>query len=188
MVLRIKNMVCNRCISAVEELFKDIGFKNFNISLGQVEIEEEDLTDEAKSQLSRRLINLGFELIDDKNSKIIESIKNLVVSKIHYEELTEENFKWSEIISKAIHYDYKYLSRLFSSVEGITIEQYIIHQKIEKVKEMIVYDELTLSEIAWKLGYSSVAHVSNQFKKVTGMSPREFKQIGTSGRKPLDKV
>jgi len=181
-------MVCNRCITAVENLFAELGFKGFKVSLGLVDLEENQISIDKKEQLKTKLIDLGFEIISDKNSKMIESIKNLIIKKVHYDDLSEQNFTWSSIISKELHYDYKYLSRLFSSVEGITIEQYIILQKIEKVKEMIVYDELTLSEIAWKLGYSSVAHLSNQFKKVTGMSSRDFKLIGTQRRKPLDKV
>ena len=181
-------MVCNRCITAVENLFAELGYKDFKVSLGLVDLKENQISIDKKEQLNTKLLNLGFELIDDQKSKMIESIKNLVINKIHYDDLTEQSFTWSDIISKNLHYEYKYLSRLFSSVEGITIEQHIILQKIEKVKEMMVYDELTLSEIAWKLGYSSVAHLSNQFKKVTGMPPRDFKLIGAQRRKPLDKV
>jgi AraC-like DNA-binding protein len=173
---------------AVENLFNKLGYQNFRVSMGLVELDENQIPNDRKEQLKTKLKILGFELIDDKKSRLIESIKNLIINKIQYDNLAVQNFTWSDIISQDLHYDYKYLSRLFSSVEGITIEQYIILQKIEKAKELIVYDELTLSEIAWKLGYSSVAHLSNQFKKVTGMSSRDFKLIGINRRKPLDKV
>jgi AraC-like DNA-binding protein len=152
--------------------------------MGMVEIEEDQLSIEKKEQLNRKLIELGFELIDDKKGKLIEAVKNLVINKIHHDDLSDQAVNWSDIISRELHYEYKYISRLFSSVQGM----FIILQKIEKVKEMIIYDELTLSEIAWRLGYSSVAHLSTQFKKVTGMAPREFKPIGARFRKSLDKV
>ena len=181
-------MVCNRCIAAVENLFSKLDYQNFKVSMGLVELEENQIPGDKIEQLKTKLNILGFELIDDKKSRLIESIKNLIINKIHHDDLAYNTFTWSDIISNTLHYEYKYLSRLFSSVEGITIEQYIIHQKIEKAKELIVYDELTLSEIAWKLGYSSVAHLSNQFKKVTGMSSRDFKLIGSLRRKSLDKV
>ncbi len=188
MILHIRNMVCNRCITAVNNTFEELGFKDFTVSMGMVEIEEDQLSIENKERLNEKLIDLGFELIDDKKSKLIEAIKNLIINKIHNDDLSDQVINWSNIISRALHYEYKYISRLFSSVQGITIEQFIILQKIEKVKEMIMYDELTLSEIAWRLGYSSVSHLSNQFKKVTGMAPRDFKPIGTKFRKSLDKV
>ncbi len=181
-------MVCNRCIMAVSNTFKEVGFKDYTVSMGMVEIEEDQLSTEKKGHLNEKLVDLGFELIDDKRSKLIEAVKSLIINKIHSEDLSDQGINWSEIISRTLHYEYKYISRLFSSVQGITIEQFIILQKIEKVKEMILYDELTLSEIAWRLGYSSVAHLSNQFKKVTGMAPREFKPIGAKFRKSLDKV
>lgn len=181
-------MVCNRCITAVENVFSKLDYQNFKVSMGLVELEENQISGDRKELLKTKLNNLGFELIDDKKSRLIESIKNLIIEKIHHDDLVNNTFVWSNIISDTLHYEYKYLSRLFSSVEGITIEQFIILQKIEKAKELIAYDELTLSEIAWKLGYSSVAHLSNQFKKITGMSSRDFKQIGIHRRKPLDKV
>ncbi len=188
MILHIRNMVCKRCIMAVNDTFEKLGFKNFTVSMGTIEIEENQLSDETKVQLNEKLIDLGFELIDDKKSKLIEAIKNLIINKIHNEDLSDQVLNWSDLIARALHYEYKYISGLFSSVQGITIEQFIILQKIEKVKEMITYDELTLSEIAWQLGYSSVAHLSNQFKKVTGMAPKEFKPIGSKLRRSLDKV
>jgi len=188
MQLHVKNMVCNRCVKAVEKILQENGFRDYRVSLGLVEMQGEELAAEQKNRLQQQLEENGFELIDDKKSRLIEAIKNLIISKVHHEELQEQTLNWSDIIADKLHYEYKYLSRLFSSVEGITIEQYIIQQKIEKAKELLVYDELTLSEIAWKLGYSSVAHLSGQFKTVTGMTPSAFKQIGAEKRKPLDEV
>jgi len=188
MVLNIKNMVCSRCIMAVEGVFATLGFKNYKVSMGQVELSERELLPVKKHHIISKLGELGFEIIDDKYGRIIENIKNLVIEYIQSGDLSDRPPIWSELISSKIPYDYKYISRLFSSVEGITVEHFIIQQKIERVKELIVYDELSLSEVAWKLGYSSVAHVSGQFKKVTGMSPRDFKEIGAGGRKALDKV
>lgn len=185
--LHIKNMVCNRCIMAVDSVLKETGFTDFHVALGSVEVKEDEL-EAAKDPLKQKLEEIGFELIDDRKSQLIESIKNLIITKIHHEDLQGQTVNWSDIIADRFPYDYKYLSRLFSSVEGITIEQFIIQQKIEKIKELLIYDELTLSQIAWQLGYSSVAHVSSQFKAVTGMTPREFKQIGADKRKPIDKV
>lgn len=181
-------MVCYRCIMAVEDLFKVLGFKNYIVSMGTVRLPEENMEPDKLEQIRARLSNLGFELIDDKKTKLIEAIKNTIVKKIHHDSITDLQLNWSTIITEEVRNDYRYLSHLFSSVEGITIEQYIILQKIEKVKELIVYDELSLSEIAWKLNYSSVAHLSNQFKKVTGMRPKEFKNLGNEFRTPLDKV
>src|SRR5690606_5203838 len=126
--------------------------------------------------LRTHLENLGFEIIDDKKSRLIEQIKTLVIEMVHHSE-EPENLKYSELISSRLHYDYPYLSRLFSETEGVTIEQYIINQKIEKAKEYLVYDELNISELAWKLNYSSVAHFSAQFKKVTGMTPSQFRNL-----------
>jgi AraC-like DNA-binding protein len=157
------------------------------INLGEVDIEEQELTADKLSEINSALTELGFELIDDRKSRIIEKIKNAVVELVHYNN-DETKLKHSEYIAAQLHYDYTYLSKLFSEVEGMTIEQYIIYQKIEKVKELLVYDELSLSEIAYQLGYSSVAHLSAQFKKVTGFTPSFFKKNGISHRKPIDKV
>ncbi|MEA4982682.1 MAG: AraC family transcriptional regulator, partial [Paludibacter sp.] len=133
------------------------------------------------------LIPYGFQLIDDKKSRIIEKVKNTIVDLVH---LHDNNIQTnlSDVLSDALHLDYKYLSNIFSEVEGTTIEKYFIAQKIEKVKELLVYDELSLSEIALRLNYSSVAYLSNQFKKVTGLTPSHFKQVGENKRKPLDQV
>ena len=140
-----------------------------------------------KKSLQKKLQNAGFSLIDDRKSQLIEQMKNLVIEKIHYSNEKTE-LKWADIVTGELNLDYKYLSSLFSSVESITFEQYIINQKIERVKELIVYDELTLSEIAFQLHYSSVAYLSNQFKKVTGMTPTQFKKSVDKNRKSLDEI
>lgn len=183
----IKNMVCGRCIMVVNSEFEKLGIHPLNISLGEVDIAEEELNPEQIEELDKALANLGFERIDDRKSRLIEAIKNLVIQHIHYSQ-PDLKTNWSDLISSELHYEYNYLSNLFSSVEGITIENFIIRQKIEKVKELLVYDELTLSEIAWKLGYSSVAHLSSQFKKITGFTPVAFRKMRPIARKPLDKL
>ncbi len=186
MKLYIKNMVCNRCITAVEQELKKLGIEGSNVSLGEVDSPAE-ISKEKLAQLEQNLDELGFELLNDSKKKLIEKIKNIIIQQVHYPE-EEQQHNLSEIISKALHKDYSSLSSLFSDVEGITIEKFLIHQKIEKVKEYIIYDEMSISEIAYKLGYSSVAHLSNQFKKVTGLSPTHFKTLGKNKRKPLDKI
>lgn len=180
-------MVCARCIAAVKEIFKDEGIVPENISLGEVHLKADQLSKEMLSTLDKKLLETGFERIDDKRSRLIEKIRNIVVEQIHYGS-GQLNLNWSDFITKNLPFDYKYLSNLFSSVEGITIEQYIIRQKVEKAKELIIYDELNLSEIAYKLGYSSIAHFSSQFKKITGITPSAFKNISNPGRKALDDV
>lgn len=186
MHLYIKNMVCNRCIMAVREQFTQMDVQPVNIQLGEVELEKE-LTAGQLSLLKKRLDDLGFELLDDNRKQLIEKIKNAVIDHVHYSDLDEKQ-NFSEILSNKLFKDYSYLSGLFSEVEGITIEKYIINQKIERVKELLVYDQLNLSEIAFRLGYSSVAHLSSQFKKVTGLTPTHFKRADTKSRKELDKI
>jgi AraC-like DNA-binding protein len=186
MTLYIKNMVCNRCISAVELELAKLTDKPFSVALGEVVLEE-PLTERQTAQFRERLITLGFELLDDRKQKEIEKIKNLLVAKVQNGEL-EEHFSISEYLGKALRKDYSSISRLFSEVEETTIEQYFILLKIEKVKEWLAYDELSLKEIAWKMGYSSTAHLSAQFKKITGLTPSHFSKIGNSRRKPLDSV
>ena len=182
----VKNMVCNRCIVVVQDEMKKLGLEIENIKLGEVTLEK-DLTSGERVALRKILVPLGFEVIDDKKSRIIEQIKNVIINLVHYE---DNNLKsnLSDVLSKKLNHDYNYLSSLFSEVESTTIEKYFIAQKIEKVKELLVYDELSLSEIALQLNYSSVAYLSNQFKKVTGLTPSHFKQIREDKRKPLDKV
>jgi AraC family transcriptional regulator len=179
-------MVCNRCILVVQQELDKLNVASCKVTLGEVETAGE-LPKEKIEQLEKNLDVLGFELLDNSKQQLIEKIKNIIIQQVHHTQ-EENNHNYSEILSKALHKDYSYLSSLFSEVEGITIEKYIINQKIEKVKELIIYDELSLSEIAYKLGYSSVAHLSNQFKKVTGLTPSHFKKVGQNKRKPLDKI
>lgn len=184
--IHIKNMVCPRCISAVSQLLEELNITHKTIKLGEVELVS-ILNKSEKESLSKKLQNAGFSLIDDRKSQIIEQMKTLVVDKIHHSS-EDLNIKWADFISEKLHLDYKYLSSLFSSVESITFEQYIINQKIERVKELVAYDELTLSEIAFKLNYSSVAYLSNQFKKTTGMTPSQFKKAIDKNRKFLNEI
>lgn len=184
--LFIKNMVCNRCIMVVQNELDKLGLKVKNIKLGEVILEKE-ITSNKKNQLGDVLLTLGFQLIDDKKSRIIEKIKNIIIDLVHHQN-SDSKANLSDVLSNNLNHDYNYLSNLFSEIEGTTIEKYFIAQKIEKVKELLVYDELSLSEIAFRLNYSSVAYLSNQFKKVTGLTPSYFKQIKEDKRKPLDKV
>ncbi len=186
MKLYIKNMVCNRCIMVVQQEADRLGIKTKNITLGEVLLESE-ITQDQKAVFELTLPPLGFELIDDKKSRTIEKIKNIIIELVHHQD-NDIKTNLSGVLSSKLNHDYNYLSNLFSEVEGTTIEKYFIAQKIEKVKELLVYDELTLSEIAYRLNYSNVAYLSNQFKKVTGLTPSHFKQIKEEKRKPLDRV
>jgi len=163
-----------------------LGLDSKNIKLGEVILSKE-ITSLEKENLSKTLEPLGFEVIDDKKGRIIEKIKNIIIDLVHHQD-SDVKTNLSDVLSDKLHHDYNYLSNLFSEVEGTTIEKYFIAQKVEKVKELLVYDELSLSEIANRLNYSSVAYLSNQFKKVTGLTPSHFKQIKEDKRKPLDKV
>jgi len=182
----IKNMVCNRCILVVQKVFDDLGKPPVHITLGEVETEE-PFSAEQLVRLRSTLVGFGFELIDDTRSQLIEKIKNTILKLVRDSD-TAVKVNHSSYIESALHRDYAYLSALFSEVEGSTIEKYIIHQKIELVKELLVYDELTLSEIALKTGYSNVAYLSGQFKKITGLTPSHFKKVRENKRIPLDKV
>lgn len=184
--LFIKNMVCNRCIMMVHNELNKLDLKVKSINLGEVVFEKVP-SSEDKRKLGDSLISLGFEIIDDKKSRIIENIKNTIIDIVHQQN-SEIKKNLSVVLSSRLKLDYNYLSNLFSEIEGITIEKYFIAQRIEKVKEMLVYDELSLSEIAFLLNYSSVAYLSNQFKKVTGLTPSHFKRIREVKRKPLDDV
>jgi AraC-like DNA-binding protein len=190
MIVYVKNMVCNRCVAAVANLFEKQGLAPERVSLGEVVLKEEQLSTDTWKTLDAALEELGFARIDDRKVRIIEGIKNKVIQLIHHSKEVDRKHNWSMVLAEEMHYEYNYLSNLFSSVEGITLEQYIIRQKIEKAKELLFYDELNLSEIANRLGYSSVAHLSSQFKKVTGMTPSELKKNRRAEevRKPLDKV
>lgn len=179
-------MVCQRCIEAVEEEFQQADIPIKSIQLGQVVIKT-NLSAHQNQSLRERLENRGFELLEDKNSQYIELIKGLIIKSIHYSDVTI-NVNYSTYLEKEIGKDYHSLSTLFSSVEGITIERFIILQKLERVKELLIYDELSISQIANKLNYSSVHHLSNQFKKSIGMTPTQFKKNREQLRKPYDQV
>ena len=186
MQLFIKNMVCNRCIKVVSDELTKLGYTVEEIELGRVEIKENP-TDEELNKIIEILESNGFALIEDSKKKITEKIKNIIIAKVHHQE-GESDIPFSKIIENEIGKDYSSLSKIFSSIEQITIEHFIILQKIEKVKEYLRYGEMTLSEIAYNLGYKSVNHLSSQFKKHTGMTATEFKESTTQKRKPLDEV
>lgn len=177
-------MVCSRCKMVVKAEFEKAGLHPLTVELGEVEIKEQ-LTPDTLHQLDTSLQDLGFEIIDNRKSRMIEKIKNNIVELIHHS--TENiDINLSQYISQRLNYDYNYLSNLFSEVEGITIEKYFIAQKIEKVKELLKYDEFTLSQIADRLGYSSVAYLSNQFKKQTGLSPSFYKSLKQNSRRNIE--
>jgi AraC-like DNA-binding protein len=179
-------MISNRCKLAVKEELKKLGLHFIVVDLGEVEVME-NITLQQHQQLQLGLISAGLELMDDKRAILIERIKNVITEMIHHsEEMPKVNY--SDYISEKLNYDYTYLSNLFSAVKGITIQQFIIIHKIERVKELIFYDELNLTEIAFKLHYSSVAHLSNQFKKVTGLSPSQYKQMKDRRRSPIEDI
>jgi AraC family transcriptional regulator len=183
----IRNMVCDRCIKSVSDILNKLDIEAESILLGEISLKE-PLPAELKDILSQKLMQEGFELIDDKKSKTISRIKTIILEYVQNLNYNNKKFHLSDYLSDKLEADYTYLSNLFSSVEGQTIENYLIAQKVERAKELLVYDELTLSEIAMKLGYSSTAHLSNQFKKVTGLTPTHFKSIGAQKRYPLDKL
>jgi AraC family transcriptional regulator len=184
--LFIKNMVCNRCVLTVENILRENQIPYNTVSLGEVDLGRNLSKEEIKS-IQTSLHKVGFELIETRVNKIIEDIKQAVLEYINLG-LDSQNQKLSSFITKTISYDYSYLSDLFSSVEGKTIEQYFILQRIEKVKELLVYDQLSLTEISYQTGFSSVHHLSSQFKKVTGLTPSHFKKIGIERRKSLDQL
>ena len=178
-------MVCDRCRMSVAQVLDDMKVAYRRIDLGEVELVKEP-DEKLLTDLKSRITPLGFELIEDRNSRIISKIKSAVIDQVRGRK--HSKLKLSNFLSEYIGKDYNTLSTLFSGVEGVTIEQFYIHQKIEYVKELLAYDELSLSEIADKLQYSSVQHLSNQFKKVTGLTPSHFRSIGHSRRVPLDRI
>lgn len=179
-------MVSNRCKMAVKEELKKLGLHFTPVELGEVEVMEK-LSSEQLDLLRIGLHNSGLELMDDKRSMLIEKIKNVIIEMVHHtDEIIKVNF--STYLSEKLNHDYTYLSNLFSEVQGTTIEQFIISHKIERIKEFIIYDELSITEIAWKMNYSSVAHLSNQFKKMTGLSPSHFKQLKNKRRSPIEEI
>ncbi|CAN5244650.1 hypothetical protein BH09BAC1_BH09BAC1_24150 [soil metagenome] len=186
MHIYIKYMVSLRCQMMVKEEMKKLGLQYVVVDLGMVEVLE-DMTPEQHEQLKANLLKSGLELLDDKKSILIEKIKTTIIDMVHHtDELPNVNF--SDYISTKLQYDYTYLANIFSEVNGYTIQQFIINHKIERAKELIIYDELNLTEIALKLHYSSVAHLSNQFKKVTGLTPSFFKSLKQKKRTRLEDV
>lgn len=184
--LHIKNMVCRRCILSVAQVLEKNSISPLHIGLGEVTLAEA-LSSEQERAIKADLEAVGFELLDDQRSQLIEKVKTLLIEQVQSGEIPE-TFSLVGFIGKNLHRDYSAISKLFSEVEGITLEQFFILQKIEKVKEWLAYNELSLSEIAYRLGYSSVAYLSSQFKKVTGLTPSEFKRHHTDRRRGLDEV
>lgn len=184
--LHIKNMVCPRCIAAVQGLLNDLNIDFASVQLGEVVLKEE-LDEGLRNKFKAGLLNLGFELLESEKSALISRIKSLVIDQVHNrEEPLKVNF--STYLSENLQRDYTYLSKLFSSTEGITIEKFITRQKMERVKELLFYNQLTISEIAFQLDYSSAAHLSSKFKSETGMTPTEFKNQKKPGHRNLDSL
>lgn len=179
-------MVCSRCKMMVKTELEKAGLQPLAVDLGEVEVQEAPSPSQLK-QLEGSLNQLGFELIDDQKSRLIEQIKTLIIGHVHYTD-AQSPLKLSAVLTSKLNYEYGYLSNLFSAVEGTTIEKYYIAQRIEKVKELLVYNELNLSEIAFQLGYSSVAYLSSQFKQVTGMTPSAFKALQGNKRRNLEDI
>ena len=186
-VLHIKNMVCPRCIESVHEVLNNAGFEVQQIKLGEVEIDRQPTADELE-HISGILHNKGFELLRDKKRIVVDQVKSEIIKLVHHSENEILNVNLSNHLSSLIGADYSSISTLFSSSEGLTIERFTILQKIEKVKELLSYGELTSSEIAFKMGYSSAAHLSSQFKKETGVTTGQFKKQKDKNRNPLDHI
>ena len=186
MKIFIENMVCGRCISAVSTIFKEVRIKVESISLGEVETESV-VSQEDLRTIERRLEETGFERIRDSAHQLVDKMKTLIITEISGLDISE-NFLLSEFLSSALHKEYSSISKTFSQNETVTLEQFFILQKIEKVKELLLYNEFTLTEIAGKLGYKSVQHLSSQFRNSTGFTPTEFKKMKVRHRKPLDQV
>lgn len=184
--LYIKYMVSARCKMLVKEELKKLGLHFIVVDLGEVDVME-NLSAEQRLDLKTALQAAGLDLMDDKRAMLIEKIKNVIIEMVHHsDEVIKVNF--SHYLSEKLNHDYTYLSNLFSEVQGTTIEQFIIAHKIERIKELIIYGELNITEIAWKMNYSSVAHLSNQFKKMTGLSPTHFKQLKDKKRNPIEDI
>jgi AraC-like DNA-binding protein len=186
MKLYVKYMVSNRCMMAVKEELKKLGLHFILVELGEVEVME-NISTEQREELKRGLLTSGLELMDDKRAVLIERIKNTIVEMVHRsDEVIKINF--SDYLSEKLNHDYTYLANLFSEVQGTTIEHFIISHKVERIKELIIYDELNITEIAWKMNYSSVAHLSNQFKKMTGFTPAYFRKLKDKRRSPIEDI
>ena len=180
-------MVSTRCVMVVKAVLKKLGLHFIVVDLGEIDIME-NISAEQREQLKMGLRTSGLELMDDKRAVLIEKIKNIIIEMVHHtdDEIIKTNF--SDYLSEKLNHDYTYLSNIFSEVKGITIQQFIIVHKIERVKELIMYDELNLTQISYKLHYSSVGYLSNQFKKVTGLSPSHFKQLKDKRRRPIEEI
>ena len=186
MKLYIKYMVSNRCIIAVKEAFNNQDLKLNNIKLGEVDVTDY-ISSDVLIKLKLSLLNIGFELIEDNRSILIERIKNCVIEMVHHSEKSiKVNF--SDYLSDNLNHNYTYLANLFSEVQGISIEQFVISHKIERIKELILYDELNITEIADKMNYSSVAHLSGQFKKYTGLTPSYFRKLKMKRLEPIENI
>ncbi len=179
-------MVCNRCIASVKSDIEKAGLELLKIELGEAEVKGTPSSEQVQN-LNNSLKNSGFEIIDNRKSRLIEQIKNIITDIVQNDKISN-TVNLSSLLSQSLNYEYNYLSNLFSEVEGITIERYLIAHKIEKIKELLMYDELTLSQIADKLGYSSVAYLSNQFKKETGLTPSFYKSLKEKSRRKLDEL
>lgn len=187
-VLLVRNMVCNRCITTVESILEKAGIEFIKVILGEIHLKS-DISQQKQQLLKVELEKVGFALIESHATALIEKIKEHVIKKARNEVSEKENkINLSKYLSARLNYEYTHLSSLFSDVEGRTIENYFIEQRIEKAKELLVYGQMTLSEVAYELDYSSAAHLSSQFKKVTGLTPSHFKAVGAAKRKSLDNV
>lgn len=184
--IQIKNMVCPRCIGSVIDILQKEDIPYTKVTLGEVELNKE-LSEKQQMALEFQLVKVGFELLEDKETKLINTIKTYIISLVHHDKQTE-NLNISDLLAQHLKKDYSILSKTFSKTEGITIEKYITNQKIERVKELLIYDELTISQIAVDLNYSSTAHLSSQFKKITGMTASQFKKMKDPNRKSIDKL
>lgn len=186
MKLYIRNMVCIRCQMVVKAELEKLGVHYVYVKIGEANITE-NISTPQREHLDRALRASGLELMDSKKSILVEKIKTTIIELVHYNE-DQIKINLSDFLSQRLNYDYTYMANLFSEVKGITIEQFFLAHKIERVKELIVYDELNLTEIAYKMHYSSVAHLSNQFKKFTGLTPTHFRQLANKRRDPLNNV
>ncbi len=179
-------MVSNRCKMVVKEALTKMGLHFVIVDLGEIEIME-NLTDDQRMELKKMLFKVGLELMDDKKAMIIERIKNVIIEMVHYPDV-HIKVKFSNYLSEKLNYDYTYMANLFSEVQGTTIEQFIISHKVERIKELIIYGELNITEIAHRMNYSNLAHLSSQFKKVTGLSPSHFKKLKDKRRSPIEDI
>lgn len=186
MNFQIKNMVSDRCKLIVKSELESFGLHYHTINIGEVDILE-DISFEVKNQLNINLKKSGLSLIENKKDILIEKIKNLIIEAVHYSE-NQIKLKLSIYISEKLGHDYTYLANIFSETQGFTIEHFYLNQKIERVKEFLIYDELNITEIAYRLHYSSIGHLSNQFKKITGLTPSQYKQLKIKIRRPIEKV